>query len=408
MKKDVLIVGARCAGAPLGMLLARKGYAVTVYDRCAFPSDAISTHLIWPPGVAALHRWGIWESILAAGPAILHKSFASFPDGDLIGPLHAVDGIDYAISLRRFKLDAVLVSAARDAGVEIRERTVVDDVIVEHGSIVGIRGHAVGSRSHFKERAALVVGADGKDSLVARAVRAAKYIEAPSLTASYYTYVIDRETDPDTIELYRRPPREFLFFPADEGLTMVNLVMSSALIPEFRKNVKSNFFAAFDEHPQLGGRLRRAKQVAPIRGATELPNYYRQSYGPGWALVGDAGYHRDPIRAQGIHDAFLDAEDLSKALASGLDEREPMEAALQARQERRDDRTRKPFELALKAAAFEVPDASWSADFLDLIRDNPTLIAEFRGLIPGSMRPEVLFDPEHLRAALKGTTRPGR
>jgi flavin-dependent dehydrogenase len=253
-----------------------------------------------------------------------------------------------------------------------------------------------------------VIGADGKDSFVGRAVHAAKYNEVASLTASYYTYVIDRDTDPDTIELYRRPPREFLFFPADEGLTMVNLVIGSALIAEFRRNVKANFYKAFDEYPSLGGRLRRAKQVGSIRGASELPNYYRQSYGPGWALVGDAGYHRDPIRAQGIHDAFLDAEDLSTALSSGLEGTASLEDALRARQERRDYRTRNPYDLAVKAAAFEVPDANWNADFLDLIKDNPTLIAEFRGLIPGSMRPEVLFDPEHLRAAIEGATSEGR
>ena len=407
MKKDVLIVGARCAGAPLAMLLARKGYSVTAYDRCSFPSDAISTHLIWPPGVAALHRWSIWEAVHAAGPAICHSSFASFPDGDLRGPLHAVDGIDYAISLRRIKLDAVLVGAARAAGAEIRERTVVDGLIVEHGLVVGVRGHAVGSKSHFEDRATIVIGADGKDSFVGRAVHAAKYNEVPSLTASYYTYVIDDATDRDTIELYRRPPREYLFYPADDGLTMVNLVIGSALIPEFRKNVKANFFKAFDEYPSLGGRLRRAKHVGPIRGASELPNYYRQSYGPGWALVGDAGYHRDPIRAQGIHDAFLDAEDLSTAISSGLEGTEPMDVALRTHQQHRDDRTRNPYDLAVKAAEFAVPDANWNADFFDLIKDNPALIAEFRGLIPGSMRPEVLFDPEHLRSAIEGATSKG-
>jgi flavin-dependent dehydrogenase len=405
MNKDVLIVGARCAGAPLAMLLARKGLRVTAFDKCEFPSDAISTHFIWPIGVAALHRWSIWESILGAWPAVCHKAYSSGPEGDLIGPLHSVDGVNYAISLRRFKLDALLVKAARQAGAEIREHSAVDELIVEEGSVVGIRGHDIASGEQFEERATLVVGADGKDSFVAREVGAPKYNEAPSMTASYYTYVVDKETDPDMLEVYRRSPREFVLFPTDGGLTMVNLVIGAALVPEFRKRVTANFFSAFDEFPELGGRLRRAKQVAPIKGAVHMPNYYRQSYGPGWALVGDAGYHRDPIRAQGIHDAFLDAEDLAFAIDRGLNHSGSMTSALRERQEKRDDRTRCPYELALKAAGFEDRDANWSPELLGLIKANPTLIAEFRGLISGSMRPEVFFDPEHIRAVIDRTTR---
>ncbi len=352
-KKDVLIVGARCAGAPLAMLLARKGFAVTAFDRCAFPSDTISTHFIWPVGVAALHRWSIWDSIRAGGPAICHKWYASNPDSDKLAALDSFDGVGYAISLRRFKLDALLVEAARQAGAEIREESKVDDLIMQHGSVVGIRGHDVRSGAPFEERARVVVGADGRNSFVARAVRAAKYNAVPSLTASYYTYVIDRETDPDLAELYTRPPREFLFTPTDDGLTMINLVIGSSLISEFRKSVEANFSAAFRPYPALAQRLQKATRVAPIKGAIHLPNQYRQSFGPGWALVGDAGYHRDPIRAQGIHDAFLDAEDLAAALGRGLTGEESMESAMRARQERRDDRTCGSYELSLKAARFE-------------------------------------------------------
>lgn len=358
VKKDVLIVGARCAGAPLAMLLARKGFSVTAFDRCAFPSDTISTHFIWPTGVAALQRWAILDSILAARPARCSKWLLSAGGADRRDSLEPVDGIGYAVSLRRFTLDALLVRAAREAGAEIREQTVIDDLVFECGAVVGVRGHDVRSGEPFEERAALVVGADGKDSLVARSVRAATYNAAPSLTASYYTYVIDSETDTDTAELYTNPPFEFLLTPTDDGLTMVNLVIASALIPEFRKNVETNFFDAFERHPRLARRLRSARQVAPVKGAVHLPNFFRQSFGTGWALAGDAGYHRDPIRAQGIHDAFLDAEDLANAIARALCGKDDMEGSLRDRQERRDYRTRASYERSLKAAMFELPDAS--------------------------------------------------
>ena len=349
---DVLIVGARCAGAPLAMLLARKGFRVTALDRSAFPSETLSTHFIWPEGVAALRRWSVLDQILAADPARCTHWFASTADGDRREALEAVDGIAYAISLRRFKLDALLVRAAREAGADVRERAVFDRLIFDDGRVTGIRGHDAKSGERFEARGSIVIGADGRDSLFARAVGAAEYNSAPSMTASYYTYTIDGQTDRATLELYTRSPREFLVTPTDEGLTMVNLVIGSALIPAFRKSVKSNFFAAFDHCPQLADRVRAAQLVAPVAGAVNLPNFYRQSHGPGWALVGDAGYHRDPIRAQGIHDAFLDAEDMADAIDRGL-RTNSLLPELRAHQTRRDDRTSGSYERSLRAARFE-------------------------------------------------------
>jgi flavin-dependent dehydrogenase len=353
LNSDVLIVGTRCAGAPLAMLLARKGFAVTAFDRATFPSDTLSTHFIWPEGVAALYRWSLLESVLAAGPAKCSRWFVSNPEGARLKSLDAVDEISYAMSIRRFKLDTLLVQAAREAGAEIREHTVVDGLTSQGDTVTGLRGRDAITGERFEARASIVVGADGRDSWVARAVRASEYNTAPSLTASYYTYTIDRSTDRDIAELYTKPPREFLVTPTDEGLTMVNLVIGSALIPEFRKSVSANFLSAFDGCPELAQRLRTSRQVAPIRGTVKLPNFYRQSHGRGWALVGDAGYHRDPIRAQGIQDAFLDAEDMADAIERGLRRPNSMEAELQAHQARRDDRTSGSYERSLRAARFE-------------------------------------------------------
>jgi len=336
------------------MLLARKGFSVAAFDRSTFPSDTISTHFIWPEGVAALHRWSVLDMILAAGPAKCTQWFASTPDGDRREALQAVDGIAYAISLRRFKLDALLVRAAREAGADVREHAVFDQLIFDDDRVIGIRAHDAISGKRFEARGSIVVGADGRDSPLARAAGAAEYNSAPSMTASYYTYTIDGETDRETLELYTRPPREFLVTPTDDGLTMVNLVIGSALIPEFRKSVKSNFFAAFDHCSQLAGRVRTSRHVGCIKGTVNLPNFYRQSHGPGWALVGDAGYHRDPVRAQGIHDAFLDAEDMAAAIERGL-RTSSLQAELRAHQARRDDRTAGSFERSLRAARFESP-----------------------------------------------------
>ena len=334
------------------MLLARKGFAVTAFDRSTFPSDTISTHFIWPQGVAALGRWSLLDMVLAAGPAKCTHWFASTPDGERREALEAAGAIAYAISLRRFKLDALLVRAAREAGADVREHAVFDQLIFDDERVTGIRGHDAITGRRFEARGSIVVGADGRDSSLARAVGAAEYNTAPSMTASYYTYTMDGETDRAILELYTRPPREFLITPTDEGLTMVNLVIGGALVPEFRKSVRSNFLAAFDHCPQLAARVRASQHVGPIRGAVNLPNFYRQSHGPGWALVGDAGYHRDPVRAQGIHDAFLDAEDMAGAIGRGLTT-DSLLPELRAHQARRDDRTSGSYERSLRAARFE-------------------------------------------------------
>src|SRR5438477_6788051 len=137
---DAIVVGARCAGAPTAMLLARKGYRVLVVDRASFPSDTVSTHVIHAPGMAALGRWGLRDRVVATGcPPIETYSF-DFGPFTITGTPRAQDGISAAYAPRRTVLDKVLVDAAAQAGAEVRERFSVDEFVVEHGAVVGIRG----------------------------------------------------------------------------------------------------------------------------------------------------------------------------------------------------------------------------------------------------------------------------
>src|SRR5207247_2080862 len=204
-----------------------------------------SPHLIWPPGGAALQRWGLWDEILACEPALCRTSLADFPGGRLAGPWHAVDGVDYTVNVRRIKLDQILVRAAASAGAEVRERVIVDELLFEGERIVGVAGRDVATGARFRERATIVVGADGKNSRVARTVGAQLYNCVPSLTANYYQYVEDPTSDRDVTEVYTRPPREYLFVPTDEGLTIANLAFARHLLPEFRTNIKANLARAF-------------------------------------------------------------------------------------------------------------------------------------------------------------------
>ena len=177
---DVIVVGARCAGSPLAMLLARRGHRVLLVDRATFPSDTVSTHVIHPPGVAALRRWGLLDRVVATGcPPVGRYSFDLGPVALAGAPGTADD--PYAYAPRRILLDKILVDAAAAAGAEVREGFTVEEVLVFDGRVTGVRGRDRSGRS-IVERSRVVVGADGRNSLVAKAVRAPRYEERPPLT----------------------------------------------------------------------------------------------------------------------------------------------------------------------------------------------------------------------------------
>ena len=301
---DAIIVGARCAGSPTAMLLARKGYRVLVVDRATFPSDTVSTHVMHPLAVAALAPGDC--SIASRRPAA--RRFTRTPS--ISAPSRsrgrrAPADAPVAYCARRTVLDKLLVDAAAEAGAEIREGFTVEEVLVEDGVVVGIKGRSKGGEPVI-ERAKLVVGADGRHSLVAEAVRPEQYNERPPLLAAYYTYWSGLPMD-GRFETYIRAHRGFAAAPTHDGLTLTVGGWPYAEFEANKKDVEGNFLKMFDLAPEFAERIRGAKRVAPFAGAA-VPNFFRKPYGPGWALVGDAGYNKDPITAQGITDAFRDAE----------------------------------------------------------------------------------------------------
>ena len=179
---DAIVVGARCAGSPTAMLLAREGHRVLAVDRATFPSDTISTHHIHAPGVEALQRWGLLERVVETGVPPIETYLVDF------GPFAITGKPGTAYAPRRTVLDALLVEAASEAGAEIREGFTVEGLVVEDGRVAGIRGHAKGGKT-VTEHAQVVVGADGRYSLVADAVGAPEYDTKPKLLAAYYSYL---------------------------------------------------------------------------------------------------------------------------------------------------------------------------------------------------------------------------
>ncbi|HWL65930.1 MAG TPA: FAD-dependent monooxygenase [Actinomycetota bacterium] len=315
---DVIVVGARCAGSPLAMQLARKGDRVLVVDRATFPSDTMSTHFIQLPGMARLKRWGLLDRVLATGcPLVTHSiTDEAGNKGEIEIPL--VEGVPGLISPRRKILDTILVEAAAEAGAEIREGVSVDGLLFEGDRVVGIEGHT--DAGAFSEKARFVIGADGKNSVVAREVAAPVEHDFGKLTGGYYSYFSG--LDCPSVELFIYPGAAVVMFPTHDGLTTVAFVRPANTFKDMKRDIEGSFFSVMDQ-VGIGNRVRAATREEPYIGTGDVPNFIRKAHGPGWALAGDAAYHKDPTPADGISDAFRAADLLSGALdeiLNGVDE----------------------------------------------------------------------------------------
>jgi 2-polyprenyl-6-methoxyphenol hydroxylase-like FAD-dependent oxidoreductase len=395
---DAIIVGARCAGAPTAMLLARKGYRVLLVDRATFPSDTMSTHIIHPPGVSALKRWGLLDRLASTGcPPITGYSF-DFGPIKLVGSLRPDDGVALAYCPRRTVLDYLLVEAAVAAGTELRERFTAEEVLIEDGSVTGLRGHTAGGAT-VTERARVVVGADGLHSLVAKAVQAPQYHERPTISAGYYAYWSGLPAK--GWQGYIRPPRAIGVAPTNDGLTMVTVNWPRTEFDANRRDVEGAFARAIGLVPAFAERLRAATRETRIVGTGDLPNYFRKPYGPGWALVGDAGYHKDPITAQGISDAFRDAEALAAGLDEALSGRRGYDDALASYQQTRDQQALPMFDFTCDLARLQPPPPELQR-LLEAVQTSQEAMDGFVSVIAGTVPVPEFFGPENTGRIMAG------
>jgi 2-polyprenyl-6-methoxyphenol hydroxylase-like FAD-dependent oxidoreductase len=393
---DAIVVGARCAGAPTAMLLARRGHRVLVVDRSTFPSDTLSTLVIQPKGVAALKRWGLFEQVASTGCPPIDRYRFDFGPVVISGSPRPVDGNATAIAPRRTVLDKILVDAAAGAGAEVREDFTVEEILIDDGMVVGIRGHADGGAG-VVERARVVIGADGHNSRVARAVNAPRYHEKPVLENAFYTFWRDLPVDAFTTVI--RGDRGFAAIPTNDDLTLVLVGCPFAQASDFRRNVEANYFEAVKRDPEWADRLGAATRVEPFTGGG-VPNFYRKPYGPGWALVGDAGYTKDPITAQGICNAFVDAERLATALDEVWARNRPFGEAMGDYQNQRDATTLPMYEFTTQLATLEPPPPELQ-ELLGAMAGNEPAMDAFVSLNAGTMSPAEFFDPNHLARLLR-------
>jgi 2-polyprenyl-6-methoxyphenol hydroxylase-like FAD-dependent oxidoreductase len=368
---DVVVVGARCAGAPLAMLLARAGHRVALVDRASFPSDTMSTHFLWQRGTARLQAWGLLGRLRARGCAPIRQ--ITFDPGPVqisgIGP--AVAGAADTYCPRRTVLDALMVEAAAESGADLVERFVVGEVIWSDGRAAGVRGRRPGSAGSSL-RAAVVVGADGMHSGIARRVGARAYTEHPPLTAVYYSYWSGIRGL--GASFHARPGQLILTWPTNDDLTCIYVAWPRQDLHRVRRDIEGRFHAALELIPGLREAVAAGHREARFTGTADLPSFYRASAGPGWALAGDAG----------MSDAFLTADLLAGAIHQGLAGNSPMDQALASYQQRRDAMTANGFELTLSTARL-APLSPRLEALYRTAADQPEIARHVFGVLGGSI-----------------------
>jgi flavin-dependent dehydrogenase len=390
---DAIIVGARCAGAATALLLVRRGYRVLLVDRSAFPSDTISGHFILHGGTRKLAEWGLLAQVLDSGcPPVTHVA-SDWGDGMLAAELPTPDGLPACIGPRRVVLDAMLVEAVTAAGAELRERVVVDGLLSDGQQVTGIRGRTA-TGAAFAEQARIVIGADGKHSSIARLVGAPSYMEQPSMTCWYMAYWGDLPCA--GLEMHWRSGRLIFVFPTHDQLTMVAVAWPHQEFARFRSDIDGNYRATLAQMPALVDRLPDARQAERFVGMADLPNFFRRPYGPGWALVGDAGHHKDPTLARGISDAFCDADLLAEAVDAGLSGRRPMSEALARYEQLRNARAIPENEANLQAAHLVGWDTPEVMRLRAALVDNPRDTGQFYAARLQVIPPEQFFAPANL------------
>lgn len=400
---DAIVVGARCGGSPTAALLARRGFRVLLVDKGRFPSDTLSTHLIHPTGVAALGRWGLLDRVRETGAPAIEKYSLDFGMFRIAGSPHPTeDGVAHAFGPRRTVLDDLLVRAAAEAGAEVREGFHLDELVVDGGVVTGIRGHGEGG-VRFTEESRVVIGADGRHSFVARGVNAETYHERPTFAATYFAYWSGVPVD--GLEVYIRPERSFGAFPTNDGLTLVVMSWPRSEFKANRHDVEGNFLQSLELAPDLAARVAGGQRETRFSGTGEAPGYYRKPFGPGWALVGDAGHHKDPCTAKGISDAFRDAELLAQALDNAWSGQTSYERALAGFQRSRDAHTLPMYDFTCQLASLEPPPPETAA-VLMAVSASPASSRQFVSVLAGTVSLPDFFSTENVASVLAAGSTP--
>lgn len=307
---DVVIVGARCAGACLAVLLSQRGLRVCMVDKASFPSDKMSTSLFTASGTAVLDRIGVLEQVMAAGAHPL-TMFAGRSNHIVTRHDAHTSEVGLNLGIRRETFDSVLIKYAADLGAHVLSGCAVTQILAENGRVIGVE------TSTGSIYADLVVGADGQHSLVAKEVEADEYLALPGVRMPSWRFY--RGATPD-FDIFLGTVADATGISAllddDTFIIMLNTPMRTA--EQFLADRDGSFDRELAKWPELATAVSNAVQVGPTKILRKWHGYFRTAVGPGWALVGDAGHFKDYSPGQGMADAFRHSEALADAIVNGL------------------------------------------------------------------------------------------
>jgi flavin-dependent dehydrogenase len=394
---DAIVIGARCAGAVTAMLLARHGHRVLLLDRGVIPSDVHRGHFIHRHGPRRLADWGLLERIVGTNCPPLTTHLTDFGDFPLIGRDIQMGNMAWGYAPRRRQLDQVLVEAAIEAGAEFRPNFLVEDCLWDGDRVKGIRGRDHGQRTSSTEKALVTIGADGRNSTLAHAVGAPSFEETPSLTCWYFSYWSGVPTK--GFEWYMRKDRVIFSFLTNDNLFAIFIGWPINEFGSVKSDIEGQFMRVVDSIPGFAERVLSGRREERFYGTADVPNFLRRPVGPGWALVGDAGCHKDPMMAHGICDAFRDADFLSTAIHEGLAGQCALDDALMRYERRRNEATMGEYRENIAAARFK-PVSSELLQLRLALRGNQEDTNRFVMALEGWISHEEFFNPDNLQRIL--------
>lgn len=313
---DAVVVGARCAGAATAFLLARSGAKVLMVDRQPYGSDTMSTHALMRSAVMQLTRWGLTPNIVAAGTPAIRSTTFHYGDEAVRVDIKPDHGVDFLLAPRRTVLDPLLVDAAWHAGAAVRHGVALSELqFASNGRVIGASLRD-GSGACRTVRSDIVIGADGRQSTVAQFVNSRVIVEGFNASGVVFGYFADLDRDGLHWHFARNAAAGVI--PTNAGHCVFAAVPASQFVATFRGDVTRGFLQVLtSSFPELRADIGRATLIGRLRSFAGATSYLRQCHGAGWALVGDAGYFKDPLTAHGITDALRDAQLLSRGIADG-------------------------------------------------------------------------------------------
>ncbi len=407
MTYDAIVVGARVAGATTALLLAQSGYSVLLLDQDRFPSGTLSTHLFFTDTMEIFDRIGVLDRVLAVDAPRLRR--LKFPYVD--APFPERGGRDFALCIRREVLDAILVDATEtEERIDVHTATRVTGLVRDGERVVGVRFRPVGGDEETEATARIVIGADGRNSFVARQVGASTYNDVPALFAWYYAYFPNVPVDEppsamaERLAGYPEVGAEYgasFVFPADGGLTLVGFGVQRSAFDAFRHDYRHHFMEGISRVPGVAARVGDGQPEGQIFGTGDLPNFFRTPFGPGWVLVGDAGSHKDPHTVQGMGDAVRSAVMLVDALDCCWSGESTEQDALARYHTERDADLLPMYDFTTFRLETQFTEEEWQ-EFGRLTWEDERLAQARVAAITHAIPPEQVYSVDAIRAALKG------